>query len=169
MPVKTIAMPSLSAAAITSWSLTEPPGWMTAVAPASAPPQGRRETGRKRPRPQRYPRAEEPPSWRRTRGINAAHLAGADAQRLAVARIDDGVGLDVLADPPGKEQAAQFFGRRRTPGHHFEFGLGHAGRVGVLQQQSAGDMLDDRPRRRGLDLDQAQILLGSKALAGFGA
>ena len=26
MPVKTMAMPSLSAAAITSWSLTEPPG-----------------------------------------------------------------------------------------------------------------------------------------------
>jgi hypothetical protein len=36
IPVKTIASPSLSAAAITSSSRTEPPGWITAVAPASA-------------------------------------------------------------------------------------------------------------------------------------
>ena len=36
IPVKTIARPSLSAAPITSSSLTEPPGWMTAVAPAFA-------------------------------------------------------------------------------------------------------------------------------------
>ena len=35
MPVKTMAMPARSAASITSWSRTEPPGWMTAVAPAS--------------------------------------------------------------------------------------------------------------------------------------
>ena len=36
MPVKTMARPALSAAAITSSSRIEPPGWMTAVAPASA-------------------------------------------------------------------------------------------------------------------------------------
>ena len=34
-PVNTIAMPWASAASITSLSRTEPPGWMTAVAPAS--------------------------------------------------------------------------------------------------------------------------------------
>jgi hypothetical protein len=36
MPVKTMAMPRRSAAAITSGSRTEPPGWITAVAPAFA-------------------------------------------------------------------------------------------------------------------------------------
>src|SRR5690606_13319067 len=35
IPVNTIAMPCSSAAAITSSSRTEPPGWITAVAPAS--------------------------------------------------------------------------------------------------------------------------------------
>ena len=36
MPVKTMARPALSAASITSLSRIEPPGWMIAVAPASA-------------------------------------------------------------------------------------------------------------------------------------
>jgi hypothetical protein len=36
MPVMTMARPFSSAAAITSSSRTEPPGWITAVAPASA-------------------------------------------------------------------------------------------------------------------------------------
>ena len=36
MPVKTMAMPASSAAAITSSSRIEPPGWMTAVAPFAA-------------------------------------------------------------------------------------------------------------------------------------
>ena len=45
-------------------------------------------------------------------GVHAAHLPRANAHGLAVARIDDGVRLDVLADAPGKEQAAQFLGRR---------------------------------------------------------
>ena len=36
IPVKTMAMPRASAAWITSASLTDPPGWMAAVAPASA-------------------------------------------------------------------------------------------------------------------------------------
>ena len=36
MPVKTIASPLASAAAMTSSSRIEPPGWITAVAPASA-------------------------------------------------------------------------------------------------------------------------------------
>jgi hypothetical protein len=35
-PVKTMAMPCSSAAAITSSSRTEPPGWMTDVMPAAA-------------------------------------------------------------------------------------------------------------------------------------
>src|SRR5437773_6233017 len=37
MPVNTMARPRRSAAAITSGSRTDPPGWTTAVAPALAP------------------------------------------------------------------------------------------------------------------------------------
>ena len=49
-------------------------------------------------------------------GVNAAHLPCADANGLAVARVDDGVRLDVFADSPGKKQAAQFVCRGRTQG-----------------------------------------------------
>ena len=48
MPVKTMARPRSSAAAITSSSRIEPPGWITAVAPASAAASeavGEREEG----------------------------------------------------------------------------------------------------------------------------
>ena len=44
--------------------------------------------------------------------IHAAHLTGSYADGLAVARIHDGVGLDVFAHLPGEEQCAGFFGRR---------------------------------------------------------
>ena len=46
MPVNTIAMPAASAAAMTSSSRIEPPGWITAVAPAAIDrlqPVGERE------------------------------------------------------------------------------------------------------------------------------
>ena len=66
-------------------------------------------------------------------GVHAAHLAGADAEGLAVTGVDDGVGFDVLADAPGEEQAAQLFGGGRTPGDDLELGLGDAAGVGVLQ------------------------------------
>ena len=49
-------------------------------------------------------------------GVHAAHLAGADAEGLAVFGVDDGVGLDVLGDAPSEEQAAQLRSRGRTPG-----------------------------------------------------
>ena len=49
------------------------------------------------------------------RCIHAAHLAGADAQRLTIFRIDNCVRFDVLADAPGEQQSGQFiFGRRRV-------------------------------------------------------
>src|SRR3546814_2812178 len=40
--------------------------------------------------------------------VHAAHLAGADADGLAVLGIDDGVGLDVLGDFPGEDQIVDF-------------------------------------------------------------
>src|SRR5690606_30989788 len=45
-------------------------------------------------------------------GIDAAHLAGTDANGLAVFRIDDGVRLDELGHFPGEDQVVHFcFGR----------------------------------------------------------
>ena len=79
-------------------------------------------------------------------GVHAAHLPGADAHGLAVAGVDNRVALHVLADAPGKDEAAQFLGGGRTPGDHLQLRLGDAGGVGVLEQQAAGNLLDDRPR-----------------------
>src|SRR2546423_1701384 len=45
--VKTIEMPAASAASTTSWSRTDPPGWMTAVMPASTASCGPSGNGKK--------------------------------------------------------------------------------------------------------------------------
>ena len=115
MPVKTMAMPCSSAAAMTSSSRIEPPGWMTAVAPAStadeqAVGEGEEGVGRDdRALGQRLGKARclgrvERLAGGDARGIDAAHLAGADADRGAVLGIDDGVRLDVLGDAEGEFQ-----------------------------------------------------------------
>ena len=79
-PVNTIAMPCSSAAAMTSSSRLLPPGWTTAVTPAAASTSRPSRNGKKASEP-----ATEPAS-RRARlrdrepaGVDAAHLAGADA------------------------------------------------------------------------------------------
>ena len=86
MPVNTIAMPRSSAAAITSASRMLPPGWMTAAAPAvgddvEAVAERKERVGRHH----RARRATSPAfcaliAAMRAR-IDAAHLAGADAER----------------------------------------------------------------------------------------
>src|ERR1700730_19362616 len=49
-------------------------------------------------------------------GIHPAHLARSDADSLAVTRVDDGVGLHMLANFPGKEEGSCFFWRGRALG-----------------------------------------------------
>ena len=119
MPVNTMARPALSAAAITSASRIEPPGWITAVAPASAitcSPSGNGKNAsdaatepcvRLAAEPLRLGRLFGLPR-RHARGIDAAHLPGADADRGAVLGIDDGVRLDVLRHREGEDQVGQF-------------------------------------------------------------
>jgi hypothetical protein len=75
------------------------------------------------------------------RRIDAAHLAGADADGHAVLAIDDGVRLDVLGDAPGEQQVGHFLRGRRAFGHHLDVGLADARLVGALQQQAAADAL----------------------------
>ena len=112
-PVKTIASPASSAAAITSSSRIEPPGWITAVAPPRPPPSARRGRERRRPRPRRCP------GQRRGQAQRLGHALGLRAAMRQLSTrliwpaptptvapsldIDDGVGLHVLGDGPGEQ------------------------------------------------------------------
>ena len=123
-PVKTIAIPSLFAAAITSASRTEPPGWITAVAPAlpaSSTPSGK---GKNASDATTLPCKSQPVrrrlDHRNLHGIHAAHLARADADRLPFARKHDRIRFHVLANFPRKEQRARFRRRRRALRHHLQ-------------------------------------------------
>ena len=75
------------------------------------------------------------------RRIDAAHLAGADADGGAVLGIDDGVRLDVLGDAEGKPQIVELGRGRRALGHGLELHLVDRGVVARLHQQAAGDRL----------------------------
>ena len=126
-----MAMPCSSAAAITSSSRIEPPGWITAVAPASAAASRPSANGKKASEATTEPlvsgsaRPAASRGLRRlaggdARGIDAAHLAGADADRGAVLGIDDGVRLHVLGDPEGEHQVGQLGCGRRALGHDLQ-------------------------------------------------
>ena len=125
MPVNSIARPASSAAAITSSSRIEPPGWITAVAPASAAASSPSAKGKKASEATAEPtvRGSGQPlasaaSLRLSRGdpraVAAVHLARADAGGDAVLGIDDGVRLDVLGDGPGEQAVGELL--RRSAG-----------------------------------------------------
>ena len=110
-------MPASSAAAITSSSRIEPPGWITAVAPASTAWSRPSANGKKASEAQAEPfgqRLRQAGRLGRLRGadggdaggVAAVHLAGADAGGLAVLGEDDGVGLHVLGDGEGEQHVA---------------------------------------------------------------
>ena len=120
--MNTIASPASSAALITSSSRIEPPGWITAVAPASAAARSPSAKGKKASEATTEPLARlsgRPAGLRRlgglpggdAGGIDPRHLAGADADRGAVPRIDDGVRLHVLGDPEREAQIGELAGR----------------------------------------------------------
>ena len=135
MPVNTIARPASSAASITFWSFTEPPGWITAVAPASATASKPSGKGKKASDAAAEPtvRGLSQPailaaSLALMRGdarrIHAAHLAGADAGGGAVLHIDDGVGLHMLADGEGQQHVGDFLLGRLALGHDLQIRRG---------------------------------------------
>ena len=89
-PVKAMAMPFSSAAAMTSASRREPPGWITAVAPAATASRRPSAKGKKASDAQAEPSASDcvsPLASPRFLGadggdagaVPAVHLAGADA------------------------------------------------------------------------------------------
>ena len=162
MPVNTMAMPAASAAAITSSSRIEPPGWMTAVAPASmaeTQPVGKGEErvgGHHRALRQRL---GQPAASAASSALRAAMRA--ESTRLiwpapmpTVApslRIDDGVRLDVLGHPEGEAQIGEFrFASARACVTTVQVEIVDRRIVARLDQQAAGDRLAPScPARRG--------------------
>ena len=107
-------MPAASAAAITSSSRTEPPGWTTARTPRVD--QHLQAVGEREERVRRRHRAGGPVAragHREPRGVDPVDLAHADADRGAVGGEQDRVGLDRADRPPGERQVGQHL--RRTP------------------------------------------------------
>src|SRR3989344_2012673 len=77
-----------------------------------------------------------------TRGVDAAHLAGADTDGLAVFRVDDGVGFNELGHFPGEDQVMDFLLARCTLSNDLQvFGLDHAD-VAALHQQATVDAFE---------------------------
>ena len=74
--------------------------------------------------------------------VDAAHLPGADADRHVILAEDDGIGLDVFDDGPGKQHVFDLPGRRRLLGHDLEVGFGNHAMVARLHQQAAGDLFE---------------------------
>src|SRR5690606_17890127 len=68
------------------------------------------------------------------RAHHPAHLSGADAHRATVLRIDDGVGLDELGHPPGKQQVRQLSLVGGDPGDDLQLVGGHLAVVAGLDQ-----------------------------------
>ena len=115
MPVKTMAMPALSAAAITSSSRREPPGWITAVMPAAIPASSPSANGKNASDAITAPRAGDSGKTRRLLhvgglgdgdlgAVDPARLTGADPDRRAILGEDDRVRLDVLRHRVGEDQ-----------------------------------------------------------------
>jgi glutamate dehydrogenase len=130
-PVKTIARPASSAAAITSLSRIEPPGWITAVAPAAAAASRPSAKGKKASEATTEPLASVSAGPRRLAASSDFQAAmREESTRLiwpaptpTVAPsfgIDDGVRLDMLGDAEGELQIAQFLCGRGAFGHHLQ-------------------------------------------------
>ena len=144
-----MARPLSSAAAITSSSRIEPPGWMTAVAPASAAASSPSANGKKASEATTEPRVSGSLAAARSRRVgrlqggdarrvDAAHLPGADADRRAVLGVDDGVRLDVLGHLEGEQQIGELRWRRLALGHDLQLGAVDHAVVARLHQEAAG-------------------------------
>ena len=73
----------------------------------------------------------------------------------------------MLAHAPGEEEAAEFLGGGRTPGDDVQLRLGDSGGVGILKEQAAGDVFDDRSWWGGFNLYEAKVLFCGKEGVGF--
>ena len=142
-PVNAMAMPASSAAAITSASRIEPPGWITAVAPASAAWIRPSAKGKKASEAQAEPVQVETEVGGAhggdAGGILAVHLSRADAEGLTARGEDDGVRLDVLGDGEGEQHVRDLRLRRLAAGDDLQVGGRDARGIAGLGQEAAGD------------------------------
>jgi len=76
----------------------------------------------------------------RKAGAIGVILSGADSDGLPVARVDDGVRLNVLADFPGKQKCANLFRRGSPLGNDFQIDILQWPDIGILQENSAGNI-----------------------------
>jgi len=152
-----MAMPWSSAAWITSASRTEPPGWITAVAPASIATRSPSANGKNASEATRT-LGQRLGKSRRFRGVlglaygdprrvDPAHLSGADADGGAVFGIHDGVRLDVLGHPEGEAQIVELGRGRRALGDGAQLHLVDHGVVARLHQQAARHGFDPNSGR----------------------
>src|ERR1700722_9433862 len=115
-----MARPAASAASTTSPSLTEPPGWTTAVTPASARTSSPSGNGKKASLAPAPPFARSPAFCT---AISAATTrdcwpAPAPAARPPAGDDGDRVGRRAAADAPGQDEVAPFVVGGRALGHH---------------------------------------------------
>lgn len=100
--------------------------------------------------------------------VDAAHLAGADADGLAVFGVDDGVGFDELGHFPAEQQVVQFGLGGLALADHLQIPERHHAKVALLHQQAAVDALEVKAlcRRSPLAaLEQPHVLLGGDRVA----
>ena len=139
-PAMTIAIPASSAAAITSSSRIDPPGWTTAATPASASTSSPSGKGKKASEAAAPPAGPVPGLGHGDLGRHHPRLlAGTDAHGLAAGDHGDGVGGRPGADLPGDRRSRHWasVGWRRVA-------TSHVGRVdqepvGVLDQDGGAE------------------------------
>ena len=179
-----MARPFSSAAAMTSASRLDPPGWITAVAPASAAASSPSAKGKNASDATTQPSARERSSpaggaglGRLVRcdpgGIDAAHLARADTDRSTPLGVDDGVRLHMLGDGDGEEEVGALPLGRRAPSHRLERRRRDPRRVLRLHQEAVLQRAHHEPftavvRRPGTGQEEAQVALGGEDGTGVG-
>ena len=146
LPVKTMASPCSSAAAMTSASRTDPPGCTTAVAPAFATrvepvPEREERVGR---RDGSGERAGAGLHDRHVHCVDAAHLARAHRNRAIRSGEDHGVRFHVGAHAPREPQRGPLRGCRRALRHDLRIvslrpGLARLDDLIALLQQHAAE------------------------------
>ena len=148
------------AAAMTSLSRTEPPGWMAQVAPASAAAMRPSGNGKKASLATTLPARERPASSAFQMAMREASTRdiwpGADAEGAVLGGIDDGVGLHVLDHAPAEEHRLHFVGGGRALGDDFFLeALELRGRAGVA-------ILHEHAAEHGADVELVFLLAGRR-------
>ena len=112
-----MAMPAASAAAITSASRIEPPGWITAFAPAAIAASNPSAKGKNASDATTQPVKSSPAAAPRQAAMreefDPVHLPRTDPDRRVVLGVNDGIGLHMLGHAEREKQILDLSRRRR--------------------------------------------------------